>query len=162
MATLTVNDLVFSGGASSPTGFFFRNLVDWFSLTDSKSEVHERKQAHGSFGVAYDYRQSAAISFDGWFKGAVRLETIRAKNVLKAALGVNRPVAATLDDEDGVTHRMVSIRGLPINDNRRSLAFTFTVNMHADDPLAYGDPVTVTTGPAVSGGGLVWPLGASN
>lgn len=161
MATLTVNGLVFSGGARSDSGLYFSDLTDWFSLSDSKSEVHERAQAHGAFGIANDYRQSLAISFKGWCIKPTRLEGIQAKNTLKLALGANRPVLATLDDEDGPTSRMVSIRAVPLPDNRWSKVFTFDVDMIAFDPLAYGPTVTQQTGPAVSGGGLLFPLGTT-
>jgi hypothetical protein len=162
MATLTVNGLVFSGDVSSATGFYFSDLVDWDTIPDSKSAVNERPQAHGAFGIANDYRQSAAISFDAWYNAATRLEMKQAKQLAKVALGTNRPIPVTLDDVDGRMTRYVSVRHAPFDDNKSKLAFTFAVDMVATDPLMYGDPVTVDAGPAVSGGGLTWPLGTAD
>jgi hypothetical protein len=50
MSALIVNGLPFSGDPYIGPGFYFRELVGWFSLSESKSEVRERKQAHGAFG----------------------------------------------------------------------------------------------------------------
>jgi hypothetical protein len=103
---------------------------------------------------------SAAISFHGFYVAADRPGSVAAKNTLKRALGVNLPVAATFDDEMA-TSRVVSVRGIDLADDHGRSFFEFDVDMLATDPLAYGETVTVTTGPAVSGGGLVWPLGSS-
>ncbi len=161
MATLTVNGLVFSGDVVSPTGFYFSDLIDWDSIPDSKSPVNERPQAHGAFGIQNDYRQSAAISFKAWYKAASRIEMKQAKQVAKSALGANRSALVTLDDVDGRMSRYVSVRTAPFDDNKARLEFTFTVDMVATDPFMYGDTVTYEAGPAVSGGGLTWPLGTA-
>jgi hypothetical protein len=161
MATLTVNGLVFSGDVASSTGFYYSDLVDWDSIPDSKSPVNERPHAHGAFGIANDYRQSAAISFKAWYNAGTRLEMKQAKQIAKAALGSNRPVLVTLDDVDGRMSRYVSVRSAPFDDNKAKLAFTFNVDMVATDPLMYGDTVTYDAGPSVSGGGLTWPLGTA-
>lgn len=162
MATLTVNGLVFSGDVASTTGFYYSDLVDWDSIPDSKSPVNERPQAHGAFGITNDYRQSAAISFKAWYNAGTRLEMKQAKRVAKTALGSNRPVLITLDDVDGRWSRYVSIRVAPFDDNKGKLAFTFNVDMIATDPLMYADTITYDVGPAVSGGGLTWPLGSAS
>ena len=39
--------------------------------------------------------------------------------------------------------------------------FKFVFDVVAYDPLRYGDPVMVSTGIPVSGGGLLWPLGTT-
>jgi hypothetical protein len=161
MATLTIAGLALSGDKTSTTGFYFRNPVDWESLTDSKSEVNERPQADGAFGVADDYRSSAAISVDGWYRGADRADALAAKTILKAALGKGVPATAVMDDIDGRRSRVVSIRAVPIDDNRKSRVFTFTIHMIATDPLMYGDTVTFDASPRVSGGGLLFPLGST-
>lgn len=167
MASLTVGGLVFSGDVRSPSGFFYDTLTDWYSLSDSKSPVNERKQAHGAFGIAADYRQSLAISFHGSYipagDGTVARAQVRAaKGALKLALGANRPVLGTYTDDDESTHRYLSVRSLSIEDDFGQPYLDFSVDMIAPDPLAYGDTATSQTGPAVSGGGLTWPLGTAS
>lgn len=162
MATLTINGLQFSGDVGSSNGFYFNGLEDWFSLTDSKSELTERPQADGAFGIGHDYRQSAVLSFTGFYRGADRASTIAAKHVLTGTLGGGQPKLAVLTDVDGSTHRIVSIRSAPITDNRDSLVFTFSVVMTATDPLCYGDSISVSTGIPMSGGGLIFPLGSTD
>lgn len=166
MASLTVNGLVFSGGFESASGFFYDGLTDWYSLTSSKSPVNERPQAHGAYGIANEYRQSAAISFHGWFvpsdDATGRAQVRAAKRTLKSALGVNRPVMVWFTDDDESTYRFVSVRALSIADDHGQPFLDFTVDMVAPDPLAYGDTVTFDAGPAVSGGGLTWPLGTAS
>jgi hypothetical protein len=166
MASLTVNGLVFSGEATSPFGFHFTELTDWYSLPDSKSEVEERPQAHGAFGIANDYRQSLAISFKGWYRSDAawpqsRADIRAAKRAFRTALGANHPVLGTFVDDDESTNRYLSIRSAPVDDDHGRPYFTFEVDMIAPDPLAYGDTVTVDAGPAASGGGLTWPLGTA-
>jgi len=160
MPTLTLAGITFSGDSSPATGFHFNGLDDWFSLSNSKSEVHERPQADGAFGIDDEHRESLVLSFKGWYLAQTRLEMIQAKRQLLGAFGARGKKVAALTDVDGTTTRVVSIRSAPIPDNRGSLAFSFTVDMVATDPLAYGDVGLVVADVPVAGGGLIFPLGS--
>jgi len=160
MPVLTVGSLPFSGDTSGREGFHYNKLTGWFDLTDSKSDVNERPQAHGAFGISQDWRTSAAISFHGWFSASTRAEVIAAKNALNGALGDGKPKIMTLTDVDGTTSRVVSVRYVKPNDNRATLAFEFDVDVIAPDPLRYGPEVPVVADVPVATGGLIMPLGA--
>ena len=54
----------------------------------------------------------------------------------------------------------MSVRRVSIPDFGVRSAFEFTVDMVAVDPLRYGPEIVASTGVPVSGGGLLWPLGA--
>lgn len=161
MAFLTLGSIVFQGDQNSVgSGYVYSDLVDWETLSDSKSPVNERNQAAGAFGIGFDYRSSLPISFKGWYRGPDRLTVIRAKRALKALGGAGTPVVMSLTDVDGTYSRVVSIRSIPIDDNKRSLVFSFTVDVIAEDPLLYSAPVISSTGVPVTSGGLIFPLGS--
>lgn len=162
MPTLDLAGITFSGDTNGAGGFHFNGLSDWFSLSDSKSPVNERPQAHGAFGIGFDYRESLVLSAKVWYKAASRLEMIQAKRALLGALGAAGPKTAELTDVDGTTSRIVSVRAAPSPDNRGSLAFTYDIDLVATDPLAYGEEVVQSTGVPVTTGGLVWPLGTGS
>lgn len=160
MPILTLGSIDFTGDQNpSTSGFVFNNLVDWESLSESKSQINERNQANGAFGIGNDYRSSLPISFKGWFQSADRLTTILAKRALKA-VGVGTPQVMSLSDVDGVHSRVVSVRSISIDDNEQSLTFNFTVDVVAEDPLLYSAPVVESTGLPVSAGGLIFALGS--
>lgn len=163
MAILTLGPLQMSGDQNrvSP-GYVFTDLTDWETLSDSKSPVNERDQAHGAFGIGFDYRSSLPISFKGWFRGVDRLTTIAAKRTLKAVGGVGTPVKMSLSDVDGTFSRIVSVRSIPIDDNKASLVFTFSVDVVAEDPLLYSEPVSTILDVPVVMGGLIMPLGSGS
>lgn len=159
MPTLNLAGITFSGDANGSGGFHFDGLDDWFSLSDSKSPVNERPQAHGAFGIGFDYRESLVLSMKVWYKATSRLELIQAKRHLLGALGAAGRKTAALTDADGTTSRIVSVRAAPSPDSRGSMAFTYVIDMVATDPLAYGEEISVSTGVPVSTGGLAFPLG---
>lgn len=157
--TFELGDLVMQGGPVS-SGFYFSELTDWYSLTDSKSPVNERPQANGAFNIGNDYRQSAVISVKGGYLGDARVDVQAAKRTLTAAAGGGRPVTARHTEDDESSTRVVSVRSMPIDDDHGRTEMTFTIDMVAADPLRYGDPVVSVTGVPVASGGLIFPLGS--
>ena len=57
----TGESVVFPEAASD--GWWFTDLVDWFSTPGDKVSVDERPQGHGAFDVDRVWRQSAGPSF---------------------------------------------------------------------------------------------------
>lgn len=156
--TLQLGDLEFSGRGGSGSRWYFRRLKDWVSLSDSKSEVIERPQQHGAFGIGEDFRSSLTVSFDGLYKGASRLDALQKRDMLKGLAAAQGSMRMSLDDEDGRWGREVSLRRIDIEDIRNQRVLTFQVYVVATDPRLYGEVVSVSTGLPVTGGGLTWPI----
>lgn len=163
-ALLELGTLTLAGSAAyrslADPGFFFTDLGDWQSVPDSKSEVRERPQANGAFGISDDWRESLAYSIKGLYVGSSHLDAQAAKRKLKAAAAKGKRITVAVTDVDGRFTRVSSVRSLIPDDDHGRRSFTFTLDLVAPDPLMYGDPVTVSTGVPVQGGGLVWPLGS--
>jgi hypothetical protein len=143
-------------GDSYPTGFYFTDLTDWYSLSDSKSEVRERAQADGAFGIDRDWRTSGVISFAGVYIGGDDEDTTAAKRQLRAAWGGGVPGLMTVTDPQGPTSRAVSIRNVKVPDDHGRRYFTFSVDMVAPDPARYGPVISASTGLPVAGTGYPW------
>lgn len=165
-ALLELGTLKLAGGAAyrslASPGFFFTDLGDWHAVPDSKSEIRERPQADGAYEIETDWRQSLAYSVKGLYVGASHLDAQMAKRTLKLACAKGRRVTVAVTDVDGRFTRVSSVRSFVPDDDHGRRSFTFTLDLVAFDPLMYGDPVTLSTGVPVAGGGLVWPLGSSS
>lgn len=148
--------------SSADPGWYLTDLGDWDAEPDSKSEIRERPQADGAFEIETDWRQSLAYSIKGLYVGASHLDVQMAKRALKSAAGKGKRVTVAVTDVDGRFTRVSSVRSLIPDDDHGRRSFTFTLDLVAFDPLMYGDPVSVSTGIPVAGGGLVWPLGSSS
>ena len=159
MATLEVAGITFYDRRQTDGfGFYFSDLTDWDGVPESKSPVNERPQGDGAFGIAEDLRQSAAVSFTGFYSGSSRVDMLTRKQEMTGALGVGRPVTATFTDELGPTSRIVSIRNAKPADTKGRDVVQFTVDMIATDPLRYGPSVAVSTTLPTSGGGIAYPI----
>lgn len=168
MATLTLStpvEVIPVGDGSDPFGFILgpRGLKDWYSGSESKSDVNERAQGHGAFGIGTDWQSSLAISIDGSYVGESYGDAVAAAERLAAVNSGGRKVLVTVTDALRATSRLVSVRKVTIPDFGTDSEFEFTVDMIAADPLRYGDPISVSTAPPTSGGGMVWdaPAGGS-
>lgn len=150
--------ITFAGSAGQSTRFYFRNLVDWRAVGDSKTEIIQRPQAHGSFRSGKDFRPSLVISFEGFYSGTDRLDALAASDMLAGLANAPSSFWLTVTDEDGEFSREVSLRRIDPGDIRGQRVFTFTVYTEAFDPLRYGAESTVSTGLPVLGGGLTWPI----
>ena len=161
--TSPTDTLELIGAPSIFTGFFLAQfgLKDWYSGAESKSEVNERPQARGAFGISNDFASSLAISTQGSFDGDSLADAITAAERLSAiAAGV--PVLMTVEDPLRTTSRWVSVRRVTLPPDVGAFAsFDFSIDVLATDPLRYGEPVSTFTGIPVSGGGLLWPLGTT-
>jgi len=167
MSTLTFSSprgsiVAKSDGDGSATGWYFAELIDWYAITPSKSDVNERQQAHGAFGVAHDWRMSAALSAKLTYLGSDHDDAVRATNEFNGVMNTGRRVTMTFDDGGIVTSRAVSVRGAKPNDTHGGAEVVVPVNVIAPDPRRYApEVVTVATVP-LSGGGLLFPLGTTS
>jgi hypothetical protein len=159
---VTLGGLEFSPGphAAMPrrSGLFFRSIVDWYSLAEAKSSIRERPGADGAFGIAWETRQSLPLSMPCLLACDSREELSAARRALKGALGGRTPVTMTVDDLDGPTSRVVSIRSMPLPDDFASTELEFAIDMIAFDANRYGPEVVTTTGLPTSGGGIPYPF----
>tara|TARA_R110002051_G_scaffold1853_1_gene10141 strand:- start:7923 stop:8792 length:870 start_codon:yes stop_codon:yes gene_type:complete len=134
-------------------------LTDWYAGAQAKSPINERPQAPGAFNTGTDWSSSLAISIRGFYNGTSNADALlAAENLSALAGGASVDVAVT--DAVRTTSRHVSVRRVSIPDFGVRSAFEFTVDMVAVDPLRYGPEIVASTGVPVSGGGLLWPLGA--
>ena len=140
-------------------GWVFADLIDWYTLTDSKSQDTPKPQSHGSFKPGRDWRSSAAISFTAAYIGDSVAECLAAAESFTAA-GTGETATMQVTDDIRTTSREVSIRhvGVPDFFGYDHYEVRFAVDVLAWDPRRYsvGD-AWLSTGPAQSGSGLVWP-----
>ena len=150
--------------AASPdlTGFGFSLNDDWYTISDSKSNLDERIVADGAYEVVRDWRSQLPLSFSCWYRGKTRAAVRAARNQVNAILGGGGMVTVRFTDQDEVTERDVSIRSAKPDDDRGQLAFRFNVISAAPDPHRYGaEQVFSGIGVPSSGGGLLFPLGTN-
>lgn len=138
--------------------FYFSTLVGWYDVSESKSEIRERPQAHGAFGLDQEWRESLLISLEGAYVGDDIVEAARAKRTLKRALAQNVPVEMLVTDPEGPTSRVVSVRNLRVPDDHGQTRWRFSADVIALDPRRYGPEVVTSTGLPQPGSGLVWPI----
>lgn len=161
MTTIQLGDITFSGGPVSIDGWRFTKLEGWDDLPESKGALEERAQEHGAFDPGDDLRESAKPSFEGWFEGKDRASALAAKRLLKAQAPRRGRQTMTVTDEEGPLRRSVSVRFIDIPDDHGRTDFSFSVDMVAPDPFAYGPWVAETTGIPTQSTGLSWPLGTA-
>lgn len=148
----------------SPTihGFGFSDNPDWYSTSDSKTDVDERIGADGGFDVEHDWRTALAVTVTGWYRGPDRASVRAALNTIKKAVARGTMIVLRHTDEDEVTERTLSVRKFTPSDTRGARFFTFTLDLLAPDPLLYGlEQDFPPVGVPASGGGLHFPLGGS-
>lgn len=161
MSKFVLGGVEFSGEFSTLPGFYLEGQVDWYARSGSKSDVNERPQAHGAFGIGNDWQSSLAVSVKAHWQGDAAADTVRAMLQLNAIGAGGRKVLAAFTDDLQTTSRLVSVRRVTPEDYRGRKFVRFAVDMIAADPIAYGAPVSVSTGVPVSGGGLLFPLGTT-
>lgn len=161
MRKFVLGGVELSGEFSTLPGFYFEGQVDWYARSESKAEVNERPQAHGAFGIGNDWQSSLAPSIRGHWQGESPADAVRAMLRLNAIGAGGRKVLASFTDDLHTTSRWVSVRRVTPEDYRGRKVVRFTIDMIAPDPLAYGPAEWVSTGPRVSGGGLLFPLGVT-
>jgi hypothetical protein len=141
-------------------GWVFADLIDWYTVPDSKSAVIATPQGHGAFNPGRDWRSAAAISFTAGYIGNSAAECVAAVETFTGI--VNAVSAPTMRVTDALrsTSREVSVRHIGVPDffTHDQFEVHFAVDVLAWDPVRYGDVVTYSTGLASGGGGLEYPL----
>lgn len=141
-------------------GWVFADLIDWYTLPDSKAPNDPIPQGHGSFDPGVDWRSAAAISFTAGFIGSSQAECLAAVESFTAIGATRTAQVIRVTDDLRATRREVSIRHIAVPDffGYDSYEVHFAVDLLAWDPVRYGDLVTVSAGPPTAGGGLEYPL----
>lgn len=140
-------------------GWSFWDLIDWWGNTSDKSEVVERPQAHGAFGVSRSLRESRAISFQATFIGSSQADTENAFDAI-AAVGATGPVQMIVTTPAGRSARTVTVEKVTPANHRGRKYGRVAVDVIARDPRRYAvseDVPWVTTEPPSPGAGLLWP-----
>lgn len=132
-------------------GQFFQ---DWYSISDSKSDVRERPSKNGAFGIDADYRTALPLTVNGRCRGVGWPAQLAS---LRAALGTGRAVTATVNDDMGLSNRKVSVRRFTPVPNPGASILEFEAVLAATDPLMYGATQTVIVGVPTAGTGQPWP-----
>lgn len=146
----------------SGRGWVFADLVDWYTLPDSKSKNSPTPQSHGSFNPGRDWRSAAAISFTAGYIGDSQAECIAALESFTAIGALVTAPTVSVTDDLRTTSRDVSVRHIGVPDffGYDQFEVHFAVDLLAWDPIRYGPAVSYQTGLASGGGGLEYNLGA--
>lgn len=141
-------------------GWVFADLVDWYTLPDSKAENIPAPQSHGSFDPGQDWRAAAAISFTAGYIGSSQAECIAAVEEFTALGSLETGPVMRVTDDLRTTERQVSVRNIDVPDffGYDQFEVHFAVDVLAWDPIRYGTAVDYSTGLATPGGGLEYPL----
>jgi hypothetical protein len=145
----------------SGRGWVFADLVDWYTLPDSKAQNDPIPQGHGSFDPGVDYRAAAAPSFTAGYIGDSMAECLAAVESFTAIGTAQAVQVMRVTDVLRATSRQVSVRHIGVPDffGYDSYEVHFAVDVLAWDPVRYSDAATVSTGLPAGGGGLQYPLG---
>lgn len=141
-------------------GWVFADLVDWYTLPDSKSQNDPIPQGHGSFDPGIDYRSGAVPSFTAGYIGGSQAECIAAVESFTAVGTSTVAQIMSVTDDLRKTSRQVSIRHIQVPDffGYDSYEVHFAVDLLAWDPIRYGQATNVSSGLPTQGGGLEFPL----
>ncbi|WGD36829.1 hypothetical protein [Lysinibacter sp. HNR] len=154
---IELDNLIFPEKPVDNHGWFFNNLIDWYSLSSDKNDLVERKRRHGAFRTSKSFRASAAPSFQAGYRGKNEAELLAATEKI-TGIGAEGPVVMRVTNALGTTERIVSVRVVDVQDHHGKTWNYFSVDCLARDPRRYsvGDD-WVATRPARDGTGLVWP-----
>lgn len=159
MAELTalLGGLTFSNQPGAK--YTIREIAGWFGPPPEKTNVVERPNADGAFGVDRFYRAARPITiaglvigegdgFDDWLQ-------------LSAVMSAGRPDALTVIDPTGAKSSLVKIvgSGSDLQPLVNGMA-QYVLSLVAFDPVKYGEPVVSSVGVPAAGGGLEYPLHA--
>lgn len=152
LAGLTFND--------SGRGWVFADLLDWYTLPDSKSPNTPLPQGHGSFNPGQDWRSAAAISFTAGYVGESQADCIAAVEEFTAVGALTTGPTMRVTDDLRTTSRDVSVRRIGVPDffGYDHYEVHFAVDVLAWDPVRYGEAVAAATTLPTSGGGLEYNL----
>lgn len=143
-------------------GWVFADLVDWYTLSDSKAPNDPIPQGHGSFDPGIDYRSAATPSFTAGYIGSSMAECLAAVESFTAVGASTDIQSMRVTDALRRTSRDVSIRHIGVPDfyGYDSFEVHFAVDLLAWDPVRYGDDSTLAVGVPTNGGGLEYNLGS--
>lgn len=152
----TFGGLSFSNGASDG-GYTIASLDGWYSGAPVRSEVQDRPNADGAFGVVRVYKGARVVTQTGLILAESAADPLWTAFAGLQANGA--PSDYTVVDSAGSLSLIgVTLAATPeIIPNVDGLA-SYVLQLVARDPVKYGPEVTYSTGLAAGGGGLEYPL----
>lgn len=157
--TTSFGGLSFSTDAT--TGFTITKLDGWYSGPPVRSDVEDRPNADGAFGVSRVYKGARVITQTGMILAGDEADAMSNYWLSFAALQADgAPSAFSVTDETGTKTAEVTLAAPPEVDRIIGGAASYTLQMVARDPIKYGPDAAYTTGLPTSGGGLEYNLHA--
>lgn len=159
MTTIEFGGITFDDGAVS--GFAIASWAGWWDRPAARLQLNDRPQANGSFGVSRVYVAARTVTVEGSWSGSDMASAYAALNQFNGVQSGGVPSPFRVSEPGGVKSITASVATALGPQTLFDPHFDFSFSVVAPDPLKYGEPVTVSTGVPVQGGGLVWPLGST-
>lgn len=153
------------GGIQFTTGggpFTLGRLEGWHGGPSVRSEVLDRPEADGAFGVVRVYKGARVITQTGLIVAESAGDARGLWRRLSSVQADGRPSEFKVVDSDDLVGELsasVALAAPPTVTPLTDTTASYMVQLVARDPVLYGPAVTVSTGLPVEGGGLEYPLG---
>lgn len=158
-STIALGGETFYGEFQDEPGVLhFSDLSDWYSGSNSKTDIRENPEGDGAFDIDREWRSSLPMSIEGWCEAGSWATAERIILRMRSNLIPKTMRDMEVTSPAGITARKVSIRRLQIRENPAEGAFDFGVDVVATDPSMYGPAVVTSTGLPTISGGLAFPL----
>jgi Phage tail protein len=158
MPTITFGGLSFADDEPE-SGFAVARLMGWYDGAPVRSNVRDRPQADGAFGVDRYFRDARVISVEGDWVGSSMAEAYAAREALATIHSNGAPSSFEVSDELGVRSCEVTLAKEPtVDDVLRSPFFSWSFDVVARDPRKYAASIVASTGLPSTSGGLAFPI----
>lgn len=156
MTTSRFGGLEFSSEGSP--GLTIARLDGWYSGAPVRSEVENRPNADGAFGVSRVYRGARVVTQAGLIVADAFADPVWAQFAALQPDGSPSPFEV-FDEGIGWLSCEVTLADAPTVGPLVGGVASYMLQVVARDPVKYGPEVTYTTGLPAPGGGLEYPLG---
>jgi len=130
----------------------------WYSGPPKRDDTDDNPTSDGASPVSVIYKSARTITVNGLLSSVSADAAITGVWSTFAALQSDgKPSPFTVTDEQGTLSCLVSVRTNDIEPIADGLA-EYVLQMTARDPVKYGLPRTLSTGPPTAGGGLEFNL----
>ena len=144
-------------------GWVYNNstLDAWYVLPSVDVKLHKRPNAHGSFALGQIFAGEALPAINGQRFGSSPAAALADRERLSAFFEEGNPVVMRVNDENGMTSRIVNVVAFSAPFHYGFDHFDFDMALVATDPRRYGPASSDSEGMPSAGSGLVWNLGTS-
>jgi hypothetical protein len=148
-------------GDTPELGPVYNKLEGWYGTPGVDLDFVKRPLAPGAFEPEQTFPDEAVISIEGTNVGTpwamTRAAALQLREDLTELYNEGRSVKVTVADDLRTTFRYCKVEavGLPWSIHSD---FDFSIDMKAADPRRYSEPVSVSTGLASAGSGLLLPF----